>query len=68
MENAVTVHMVYRFHQLVHVILDALLWQIVAATLDGVIHVHLHELEDEGQSACWLVIENFVEFDDLWVR
>ena len=37
------------------------------ASLDGVIHVHLHELEDEGEPAGGLVIEHFVELDDLGV-
>ena len=48
MEDAVTVHVIDSFHELVHVVLDALLWQVMASSLDGVVHVHLHELEDQG--------------------
>lgn len=48
MENAVTMHVIYCFHELVHVVLDTLLGQVVPAPLDRIIHVHLHELEDEG--------------------
>ena len=65
MENAVPVHVVYRLHELVHVVLDTLFWQVVATALDGVVHVHLHELEDEGQPAGRLVVEHLVEFNNL---
>ena len=68
MENAVTVHVVYRLHQLVHVVLHALLGQVVPSSLDRVVHVHLHQLENEGESTSRLVVEHLVELDDLRVR
>ena len=66
-ENAVTVHVVNGLHQLVHVVLDALLRQVVPATLDRIVHVHLHELEHERQPPSRLVVEHLVELDNLRV-
>ena len=68
MEDTVTMHVIYRLHQLVHVIFDALLRKIMTTPLDGIIHVHLHELENEGKSSCRLIIEDLVELDNLRVR
>ena len=68
MENTVTMHVVYRLHQLVHVVLHALLGQVVPSSLDCVVHVHLHQLKNEGESTSRLVVEHFVELDDLGVR
>lgn len=65
MENTVTMHVIYRLHELVHVVLDALLWQIVPAALDGIVHVHFHELENEGETTGWLVIQHLVQLNDL---
>ena len=47
MEDAVTVHVIDSFHELVHVVLDAFLWEVVTSTLNGIIHVHLHQLENK---------------------
>ena len=65
MENTVTMHVIYRLHELVHVVLDALLWQIVPAALDGIVHVHFHEFENEGETTSWLVIQHLVQLNDL---
>ena len=65
MEDTVTVHVIDSFHELVHVVLDALLWQVVTSTLYCIIHVHLHQLENKSQSSCGLIIEDLVELDDL---
>ena len=53
-------HVVDGLQQLVHVILDSVLRQVVPLTLYGVVHVHVHELEDECEAARWLIaiIEN----------
>ena len=48
MEDAVPVHVVDRLENLVHVELDALLWQVVPPPLYRLIHVHVHQFEDEG--------------------
>ena len=46
MKDAVPVHVVDGLEHLVHVVLDAGLWQVVPAALDRLIHVHVHQLED----------------------
>lgn len=56
MEDTVSMHMVNRLKKLVHVVFDSVFWEIVSLTFDGVIHIHIHEFENEGQSAGWLVI------------
>ena len=60
MKNAVPVHVVDCLQQLVHVVLDSVLRQVVPLALDGVVHVHVHELEDECEAARRLIaiIEN----------
>ena len=49
MEDAVSMHVVDGLEELVHVVLDAVLGQVVALAFDGVVHVHVHQFEDEGQ-------------------
>ena len=55
MENAVAVHVVDGFEHLVEVVLDSGLWEVVSAPFDGFIHVHVHQLEDQGQPSGRLV-------------
>ena len=55
MKNAVPVHVVDSLYQLVHVVLDSVLRQVVPLALDDVVHVHVHELEDEGEAARRLI-------------
>ena len=54
-EDAVAVHVVDGLQQLVHVVLHAVLGQVVALALDGVVHVHVHQLKDESESASGLI-------------
>ena len=68
MEDAVTVHVIDSFHELVHVVLDALLWEVVTSTLNCIIHIHLHQLENQCQSSSGLIVEDLVELDDLRMR
>lgn len=58
MKNAVSVHVVNRFEHLIHVVLDSLLWQVVAASLDRFVHVHVHQFEHEGKSPCRFITSN----------
>lgn len=58
MENAVFVHVLDRFEQLVDVEFDAGFWQVRSPPLDGFVEVHFHELEDEGEASRWLVTRN----------
>ena len=54
-ENAVSMHVFYGLKQLINVELDTRLWQISRSTLDRLIQIHFHELEDESESARRLV-------------
>jgi hypothetical protein len=61
-------HMVNRSDDLVHVVFDPSLVKVVSAALNSFVHVHVHELKNQGQSASGFVIENFVQRDDIGVR
>lgn len=52
MENSISVHVIDGLQHLVHVVLDALLWKIVATTFNGFVHVHVHQFEYKGKSSC----------------
>ena len=36
--------------------------------LDDIVHVHLHQFEDKGQSARGLIVQHLVQLDYLGVR
>ena len=59
MENAVPVHVLNSLQQLIDVILNSLLRQVVCASFDSFIQVHLHELKDQRQSSSRLVASNY---------
>ena len=50
-EDSVPVHVINRLKQLIHVVFDPVLGQIVAFALDCIIHIHVHEFEDECESS-----------------
>ena len=54
-------------HELVHVLFDAVLGHVVSATADEFVDIHVHELEDEGETTRGLVVENLQEPDDIGV-
>ena len=54
-EDAVAVHVVYRLEHLVHVVLHSLLRQVVPPALDRLVHVHVHELEDQSKTTCGFI-------------
>ena len=56
MEDALAVHVVNGYEQLVHVELDFALLEVVAAAADELVQVDVHELEDERESAGGLVL------------
>mmetsp|Transcript_111919 Transcript_111919/g.321526 ORF Transcript_111919/g.321526 Transcript_111919/m.321526 type:complete len:333 (-) Transcript_111919:212-1210(-) len=66
-EDAVPVHVVQGLEHLIHVMLHLLLREVMAPPLDCLVHVHVHELEDEGQAACGLVIQHLMQLDDVRV-
>ena len=68
MENAIAVHMIHCFHELVHVHLHPMLWKVMAPSTNVFINVHIHELKDKGKSASWLIVKNLIQFDDVVMR
>ena len=42
MKNPVAVHMLYGFEELVHVVLNTLLWKVVRTAFDGFVQVLVH--------------------------
>ena len=55
MEDAVPMHVFNRFQKLINVELYSRLRKVVCAAFDGLIEVHLHEFEDQCESARWLI-------------
>jgi len=64
-EDSISVHVVDGLDELVHVVLDSILGQVVAFAFNCVVHIHVHQLEDQGQTTGWLVVEDFVQLNDL---
>lgn len=56
-EDAVSMHVVDALDQLVHVILHPVLRQVVPLALDGVVHVHVHEFENQCESTGGFIAE-----------
>ena len=67
-EDSVPVHVLDCLDQLVHVVLHSLLWQVVGPPLYCLVHVLLHQLENQGQSTRRLVIKDLNKLDDVRVR
>ena len=61
-------HVLDCLDQLVHVVLHSLLWQVVGPPLYCLVHVLLHQLENQGQSTRRLVIKDLNKLDDVRVR
>jgi hypothetical protein len=55
MEDAVLVHVINGFKNLVHQELNSVFGEVIPPTLNRFIHIHIHELEHQCQSASWLV-------------
>ena len=56
--DAVSVHMVNGLKHLVHHVLDTGLGQRRPLSLDGLIHVHLHELKNQSQPSCRFIVQH----------
>jgi hypothetical protein len=67
-ENAVSMHMLNSFQDLESLKLHFAFWDVILATIDGVIQVTIHQLENEGQTPSWFIVQHLVEADDVWVR
>lgn len=63
-------HMFDCFYQLVTVVLDALLREVVRPTLNSLVQILFHEFKYEGQTACWLIIQNLNELYNvrMWIQ
>ena len=68
MKNTVLVHVIDRLDDLIHVEFDSLFWQIVSASFDCLIHIHIHEFENKSESACGLIVKHFVQSNYVRVR
>lgn len=67
-EDSIAVHVFDGFQQLVDVVFDSGLGQVVLATFDGFVQVHVHYLEDECETTGRLIIQDLDELDDVAVR
>lgn len=63
-------HVFNGFDELEHIVFDPLLRKVIRPSLDGFVHILLHEFEDEGKSTRGLIVKNFDELDDvrMWVK
>ena len=65
MVNTIPMHMVNGLENLVHHLFDPRLWQRSPLSFDGFVHVHFHQLEDQSQSSCRLIVEHLEQGDDI---
>lgn len=65
MENALLVHVVDGLQNLVHVVLHPVFWQVVLPPLYRFVHVHVHQFEHQRQSTRWLIVNYFMQGDDI---
>lgn len=67
MKNAVAVHVVHSFDQLLHLVLNPGFRQVVPASTDGLLHVHVHQLEDKRQPPRRFVLQHLQQLYDVRV-
>jgi hypothetical protein len=65
MKNPVPMHVLDGFKELVHVVLNTLLWEIVRTAFNGFVKVLVHQLEHKGKPSCRLVVKNFNQLDNV---
>jgi hypothetical protein len=65
---AVAMHMLDSFKQLIYVRLHTSFGQIVRPSFNGLIQIHVHNLEDKSKPACWFIVENLNELNDVAMR
>lgn len=68
MENAVSVHVLYSFKNLIDLILDFRFWDIVLSPVNCVIEIAIHQFEDQSKSSSWLIVEHLMKTDNVRVR
>lgn len=57
MKDSVSVHVVNGLDKLIHVVLYSVLGQVMSLAFDGIVHVHVHQFENEGEAARGFVAE-----------
>lgn len=63
MEDAVLVHMIDSLEDLIHQEFDSTFGEIMPPSFYRFIHVHVHQLKHEGQSACgFITIVDVIDF------
>jgi len=67
-ENAVAMHVLNCFEQLIYVRLHSRFWEIVGPTFDSLVQIHVHNLKHKGEPPCWLVVQDLNELDDVIMR
>jgi hypothetical protein len=65
MKNPVPMHVLDGFEELVHVVLNSLLWEIVRTAFNGFVQVLVHQLEHKGKPSGRLVVKNFNQLDNV---
>ena len=50
-KNSISVHVLDRLEELIDVELDSRFWQVCRSTLDCLVQIHLHELENKSKAA-----------------
>ena len=65
MEDTISMHVVNGLHKLIDIEFDSVLREVMGPSLYGLVHVHFHQLKDQGQSSCGLVVKDFEESDDV---
>lgn len=65
MKNPVPMHVLDGFEELVHVVLNTLLWEIVRTAFNGFVQVLVHQLEHKGKPSGRLVVKNFNQLDNV---
>ena len=54
-KNSISVHVLDRLEELIDVELDSRFWQVRRTTLDCLVQIHFHKLENESKAARRLI-------------
>ena len=54
-KNSISVHVLDRLEELIDVELDSRFWQVRRTTLDCLVQIHFHKLENESKAARGLI-------------
>lgn len=65
MKNTVLVHVIDGLNDLVHVEFYSLFRQIVSASFDCFVHIHVHKFKHKCEPACGLIVKHLVQSYDV---